>query len=398
MSIGLCQDSVWPVTPDWRNGVRERLAWSTTIHVAPKTAYSQFIGDRTGPLRTFQFEALEWAQGRRVVDALLHARGVRAGLMPVWPDMQVLADHAQGQTSIACRTAGFDFTPGGRAVLWRGIRQMEVVTVASVEPTGLELDGELAAAWPRGTRLYPLRRARLDGSAQMHTITADAHRAGVRMRVVEPSDWPATLPHTTYLGHPVLEHPPDEGAAGTAHYERITETASGEGGGSIEFDLSGFSAREQSHVWELWGRAQQAEFRSLIYALRGRQVPIWVPTWGHDLQPVAPIGGASTLLSVEWAGFTALGGVRPGRRDIRIELSDGTVLIRRLEGSAEDGETEVLQLDAPLGQTVAPNHVRRISWLGLATLASDEVEWHHVTDADGRARVVTGWKEVLPDV
>lgn len=399
MTFGLGQDSLWPVPPDWRNGVRERLSWSTTIHVAPKTAHSQHIAGRIGPLRSFQFETLDRGQDRRLADALLHGRGVRAGLMPVWPDGQVLREeHGQGEAAILALTVGFDFVAGGRALLWRGVRQWEVVTIAAIGPDGLMLDGELSQRWPPGTRLYPLRRARLDGNAQIHTITTDVHRTGIRMRIDEPSDWPAALPATTYRGHPVLGRAPEPSGNGSAHYERITENSAGEGGASIEFDLSGFAAREQSHVWELWGRAQQAEFRSLVYALRGRQAPLWSPTWANDLQPVAPIGAGATLLTVEWAGYTAMGGVRPNRSDIRIELRDGTVLFRRLLGSAEDGEVEVLQLDAPLGQAVAPHHVRRISWMGLGVLASDEIEWHHVTDADGRARVITGWREVLPDV
>lgn len=398
MSFGLGQDSIWPVPPDWSNGVRERLAWSTTVHVASKTAFSQHISDRAGPLRTLQFETLDSRQERRVVDALLHARGTRSGLVPIWPDEQMLRQsHAPGNAAISCRTAGFDFVPGGRALLWRSPHQWELVTVDSIGPDGLALTDPLVNEWPPGTRLYPLRRGRLDDSAQVHTITDEVHRSGVRMRL-ETSEWPAIMPPEAYLGHPVLSQPPDAGENRTLRYGRLTERASGDGGADIEFDLAGIALREQGHVWELWGRAQQSEFRSLIHALRGRQVPLWVPTWSRDLLPVSQIADNATLLPVEWAGFTAFGGVRPNRRDIRIELQDGTVFFRRLTGSAEDGNTEVLQLDAPLGQTVAPRFVRRISWMGLGTLASDEVEWHHVNTADGRARVVTGWKEVLPDV
>lgn len=399
MTFGLGQHAIWPVPPDWSNGVRERLSWSTTIHTAQKTAHSQHIADGIGPMRTFQFDTLDGWQERRVVDALLHARGVRPGLLPVWPDVQLLKQvHPAGSTEINCRTAGFDFVEGGRALLWRGLRSWELVTVDTIGSLSLSLTEELAADWPAGVRLYPLRRARLDERAQIHTITTEVHRTGIRMRIDEPSDWPAVMPSTTYLGHPVLEQGPDEGDNRELRYDRITERVGAGGGDSAEFDLAGIALREQSHVWELWGRAQQAEFRSLAYALRGRQVPLWAPTWAHDLLPVAPITDSATLLTVEWAGYTALGGVRPNRRDIRIELRDGTVFFRRLTGSAEDGDTEVVQLDAPLGQAVDPRFIRRISWMGLGTLASDEIEWHHVTDADGRARVITGWKEVLPDV
>lgn len=398
MSFGSGQDFLWPVTPDWSSGIRERLSWSTAIHIAPKTAFSQHVAEWVGPQRSLQFETLDGRQTRRVVDALLQAQGPRSILVPIWPDEQLLRDpHAPGQNAIGCRTMGFDFYPEGRALLWRGLHNWELVTIESIGPDGLTLSDPLSKPWPPGTHLYPVRRGRLDQGAQIHTITDETHRTGVRARL-EPSEWPAIMPSTTYLGHPVLEQAPDDGENRSLRYGRLTEKARGADGADVEFDLAGVAMREQSHVWELWGRAQQSEFRSLIYALRGRQVPLWVPTWSSDLQPVAPIADNSTLLAVEWSGYTALGGVRPNRRDIRIELQDGTVFLRRLVGSAEDGNSEVVQLDAPLGQAVTPNRVRRISWMGLATLASDEIEWHHVTGADGRARVSAGWKEVLPDV
>ncbi|WP_428999856.1 hypothetical protein, partial [Stenotrophomonas maltophilia] len=85
----------------------------------------------------------------------------------------------------------------------------------------------------------------------------------------------------------------------------------------------------------LWGRAEHTWFRSLLYTLGGRRTPIWVPSYASDLKPVAAVAGGSTSLSVEWAGYTLFGKGQPNRKDVLIELRDGTKLCRRITNAAE---------------------------------------------------------------
>lgn len=400
MSFASGSPVVWPVPPDWRNPVRESLAWLTDVLQAPATGVTQHRSLRQAPRRTFTFDVVAAGQERRVADALIADRGGRSDwALPIWPDVQYLAAPlSSGATTIPCDPAYRDFVGGGRALLWRSLRQWELVTIDEVGEDGLELASATTQAWPAGTRLYPVRRARLADGPEETLWTDLSGRRTLTFLVQEACDWPAQLPATEYLGHPVLEHVSDAGENGSLSYARILTDEDNDVGLPATFDLAGRAFRAQSHRWRLWGAAERAAFRSLLYGLRGRQVPLWVPSGLQDLKATASIGSSSTWLTVEWAGYTLYGRQQPNRRDVRIVLHDGTAFIRRITGSAESGANEVLQLSSALGQTVAPGAIRRIEFLTLCTLASDEVVIEHHADLAGAARASTPFTAVVPDV
>lgn len=399
MSYAIGQPVVWPFMPDWTASVRETLAWSTEVLQASATAVSYHLARQIGPIRSFDFEALTCAQERRLLDMLLSDRGAEPWVLPIFPDQQWLSStHDAGAAFVPCETAGYDFHAGGRALFFRGVRQWELVTIDSVEPEGLGLADALASKWGPGSRLLPVRVARLRQESRALSLTDDIARPRVSFTVDEACDWPAQLPGTTYLTHPVLENSRDFGDDGEVTYERLLGESGSGAGLPYMTDVAGIALRTTPHVWQLFGRPEQTAFRSMLYGLRGRQVPIWVPSWDSDLLPVASIASGSTAITVEWAGYTLFGRQQPNRRDIRIELQDGTRIYRRIADSAEAGENEVLTISEPLGQSVAPEAVSRISFMTLSSLASDEVQIRHETDSDGHAHAIAPWKAVVPDV
>lgn len=399
MTFAVGQPVAWPVPPDWKRPVRETLAWRTEI-LRAATGATQHRSLRDLPRRAFSFEVVAEGQERRVADALIADRGGRGDwALPIWPDGQHLPASLPAEaTTVPCDTACRDFVPGGRAMLWRSLRQWELVQVLAVGPNGLELAAPTVHAWPAGARLYPVRTARLaDGPTE--TLWTDlAGRHGLTFVVEEPCAWPARLPATTYLGHPVLQHVSDAGEDGRAGWARPVDQVDNEVGLPATFDLVGHAMRAVDHRWRLWGAAERASFRGLLYGLRGRQVPIWVPSGLQDLRAAAAIGAASTSLTVEWAGYTLYGRQQAHCRDLRIVLHNGTTFMRRVTGSAQAGASEVLQLSAPLGQLVQPGAIRRIEWMRLCTLATDEIDIEHHADLAGAARALTPFAALVPDV
>ena len=121
--------------------------------------------------------------------------------------------------------------------------------------------------------------------------------------------------------------------------------------------------------------------------MRGRAVPVWVPSWTDDMRMSSAITSTSTNMQVERCGFTLSGGPRPEREDIMIETMDGQRFFRRIMASAAGVITETLQLDSPLGVALAPQDVLRISFISLMRLNHDTIEIEHVTDLDGVSRV-----------
>lgn len=390
---------IWPVPPDWSKSVTETLAFGTDVMMPPATGVSQHRSYRPIPRRVFGFDVLANGQARRTAEMLLAGWG-GAWRLPIWPDVQWLsASLSSGATSIACDTAGFDFVDGGKALLYADVNDWQVVTIDTVEADHLALSAALAAGTTPGTRLYPLRLARVRGGAEEARFNDGLGRRSLAFDIAEACTWPVLDGVTQYLGHDVLEVRPDESDDPTASVDRLLQTVDYDTALPVVHDLAGVGLRAQQTAWKLFGRAQHTWFRSLLYTRCGRQVPLWLPSFAADLQLADAIAGGSAVLPVEWCGYTLYGLGQHNREDLRIELNDGTVFYRRVTAAAEDGGTENLTIDASLDAgSIAPERVRSIGFMALSVLASDETEIEHVTDADGIAKSTTGWQAVVPDV
>jgi hypothetical protein len=392
-------DVPWTITPDWAEGVQESLQWSTDVMRATGTAVSQHRSMPGRPRRNFSFALVATAQARRAADMLLAGHS-GVWQLPMWMDVQWLrAQLLGGVDAIPCVTAGYDFVAGGKALLYAGTDTWEIVTIDTVEADHLALTAATLATYPIGSRLYPLRRARVRDGAEESLYNDQASGRRMIFDIDEPCTWPALTDPTQYLGHMVLDVRPDEGTDPTSSNSRLSQSVDYGVSLPLVHDLPGVALRTQQSQWLLAGRAQHTWFRSLLYTLDGRRVPIWVPSFASDLKPIASIAGNSKAMTVEWAGYAQFGLGKPNRKDLRIELVDGTVFYRRISAASLAGNTETLTLDTSLDSTnIAPQYVRQVSFMALSTLASDEVEIDHATDQDGLATATTGWQAVVPDV
>lgn len=386
MGYAADQPLLWPARPDWSTPVTETLAWLSDAMQAP-TGGAQVRSLRAAPRRSFSFTSALDRDERRLADAIAFDVGVRPIALPIYPDVQVLAAPvAAGDGVIWCRTNGFDFADAGRALLWSAADTWEVATIDTVGDGALDLAAPLANPWPIGTRVYPLRRARLADAAKATHKSDELALLDASLLIDEPCDWPAAWPTATlYRGVAVLEWRNEESQDPADQYDRLTAN-SDTGTGPIYYqDSAGMPFRTQSQRFVLAGRAEHSAFRALAYMLAGRAAQCWVPSWQADVRLAAPVAASTKQISVGWMGYTAFGRQQPNRRDLAIELTDGTRLYRRITGSAGAGATEVLQLDAALGRAVAPAQVRQIGFLSLCASAADTVTIQHDTDADGVA-------------
>lgn len=390
---------IWPVRPNWSEGVQESLAWSTEVLQATATARTYHRSLRLTPRRSFSFRVGANAGTRRLAAMLLSGYS-GPWLLPIWPDVQRLASSVPaGDLHIPCDHAGRDFAAGGQALLYTDTTRWNVVDIDQVASDYLQLSAATPAPFAAaGTRLYPLRLARLTGGPEETMRSDDVSRRTLSFEIAEACSWPALAAPAMYLGHPVIDARPDESTDPDSSVDRLLRSV--DFGTALPFvhDLARVGLRTQKNHWKLSGRVRQSWFRSLLYTLAGRAMPMWLPSWTADLRPLGTVLANSITLQVEWTGYTLYGLGRPNRRDLRIELHDGTVLYRRIIDAAADGATETLVLDQPLASAAVPAaKIRLISFLALCTLASDEVEIEHVTDADGLAKATLGWQSVVPD-
>lgn len=400
MGYEIGQPIVWPCTPNWDTPVVESLAFLTDSMQSSGTGSEMIRGLRDEPRRGFSFSSLLYADAQRIVDAIRFDIGVKQFMLPIYPDQQWLAAPiAAGAVGIDCATAGFDFVDGGQAVLWRDARNWELVTVSAISATGITLAAATVNAWGPGDRLIPVRKARLASPPQAARHSDDIVALDVQMAIDEPCDWPAAWPTATlYRGMPVLEWRNEESEDPTDEYDRMSGTIDQDVGPVFYYDLPGLPFRAQSQNFKLYRRDQHSSFRSLLYMLEGQLAELWVPTWLQDVRLSQPLTDTGVQLHVPWMGYSQFGYLQGNRRDVAIELYDGTRFYRRVTGSAENGDEEILQIDAALGVALDPSAVRAIGWLSMCAAASDVTQIQHQTDADGTAYSAINWRAVKSDV
>jgi len=390
---------IWAFLPDWEEGITERLEWLTDL-LASRTLVEQRRALRIAPRRSFNAEMYVENRERQFLDLALFDWSSRVWGLPVWPEVQLLTQAVSASAlRIPCATEYLDFHAGGLVILHSGsVFGCEGAVIASVDATGIDLEAPLQNAWPAGTRLYPARTAQLRTEPKLKRLTDQAVSASVDFVVVEPCDWVEVLPPTLYRGFPVLEQRPDETEDLTSSQARIIATLDSGSAIPLITDVAGRAMPVRAWKWVESGRQERAALRSLLYGLRGRQVPVWIPTHADDLTVVSIIVDTATSIEIAHCGYTRFGKQIPGRRDIRIELFDGSVFHRRITGSQElSVDVERLQIDSALGVSVAPAQVRRICWMTLSRLSSDRVEIEHVTDSAGVATCALTFRGVRDD-
>ena len=387
----------WGFAPNWSSPLLETLSWLTNI-LANNRGAEQRRSLRAAPRKGWQASFITEGAERALFDLSMAGWGRRVWALPVWVDvLQLDTALPAGSSAIACDTTGRDFRVGGLALL-RGETAFdtEAVEILDMTAAGLTLKRVTQSTWPAGTRLYPLRSARLTEMPQTTRRTDALLQADCSFELTEPADWPAALPTTLYRGRPVFAQRPDESTDLSHSYERLTLLLDNTTGNAAVTDTAGKGFVLQQHRWCLAGRAEHSAWRSLLYALQGRAKSIWLPTHAQDLVPVEPLSGS--LLKVQRVGYARFGVGQLGRQDIRIELADGSVLMRRITAAVARGPIEELVVDADFPGVIQPGQVARISYMALCRLASDDIELEHLTDQDGVARCAITLRGVRDDL
>lgn len=385
--------TTWLFPPNWVNGVLERLEFYTDI-LTSETNIEQRRALRDLPRRYFSFDVLVEGAERSRLDLTLHNWGVKSWMLPIWTDVQwvpVVAD----STIVYCDTQYRDFVDDGLVLAMGGdSRDYELLEVRAVFGDRIELYKPVIVGRSI-CKLYPLKVARLVDQPKINRITDRLVSAEIEFIVDD--DQPrsnAALPE--YRGWPLLEVRPDESQDTTAAYYRLIQTLDNAVGRVEWRDKAGVAMQVQTLRWLLAGASERQIWRDLCYQLRGRQGAIWLPTWMHDLEVLAVQPDSFDIAHIDYFRFA---NAAEGRRDIRIELLDGSIFYRRIVASTEvDDITERVGLDAALDPVFSPEQIRCVCFMSLVRLESDSSELHHITDIEGAARAQLTFKGVRDDI
>lgn len=371
----------WVFAPDWSEPIIERLEWLTDV-MESHAGVEQRVRVRAAPRRSLEYRILLGSDRARVqMENRLVSWQARVYGLPVWMDATVSPmPFPAGSTSLSVTTAHKDFVAGGIVGLVHGLAT-EFAEIAVVEPAGLLLNDPLVSDWPAGTKIVPVRSARVQNDLGLTWLTDAITVSRPQFRLED--EWPITAAAEpeTYLGHPVLLTPPNWAEDVEGEFGRKWRELDFLTGRRVIDDLTGVSNLARTHRWLLVGRAAIAAFRSWLAARAGKLKPFWLPSFQSDLKVVAPVGGTDAFLTIENRGYAEGPVAAVGRRDLLITTTSGARFFRRITAASEiDATREMVVIDSALGTTLQPHEFQRISFLRLVRLDTDHVEIAHVTD------------------
>lgn len=366
---------LWTYPPVWQTGIIERLEWLTNV-IEAEDGSEQRIALRQTPRRIFEFTFLVEERQQAELEAKLWANGAKAWDVPIWTDKAYSTSPLfDGSMVVPVDTAYRDFAVGNKVLLQDKYHQ-RLATIAAVNASYLTLTAAMPYDMEPETEVTPVRTGYLDQSQQVTRFTGNAIYDVVRFQLYDISSHAAESAAYSYRDYPVYE-----GAVTgwqndpVTSYQRKTEIVDFGGGGIYRDDLTGLPKLASSHYWMLPSRQAIADFRAFLYARRGRLNALWLPSSLPDLQLTSTTASAALQLNVLNIGYTDNYSLAKNRRDIRIELQDGTILYRRITACAViDDQTEQLTINIAPGIDLVPDEIERISFMVFSRLQADAVE------------------------
>jgi len=371
--------------PNGQRGMSESLEWQTEI-LSSEQGHEQRRALRETPRRSVSADFLIEGDERRRFEVVLSEWGARTWALPTWTDALYLdADLAAGSDLIPCQPEGFS----NLALLRQSSTDFEVVEIKHVQSSGLVLKRETVNRWPAGTALLPLRRAFLSKPPAIKRKTDTLWQVQADFLQNEAADFNLNHNLPTYRNLPVLEIAPEESEDLTLAFERITKLLDNQAAHPLLIDHGRRSFFTVAHGFLCASREERRALLAILYALNGKQKPLWLPTFADDMTLIEPVGANAFQLDIAAIDYSRF--FKP--RSIRIELTNGTVIYRDVQSATRiNDSTERLGLSALLGIGFSPSQVKRMSWLNLVRQDSDVIRLNHLTDSVMQCKTV--FKEV----
>ena len=371
----------WIFAPNWVQPVIERLEWLTDV-MESHAGFEQRVRLRAGARRSFEYSALVGSDTERVkMENLLLSWQARVFGLPLWTDVALAAGPIPaGSTSIAVTTANRDFAVGGLVGLVLGM-ESEFAEITAVLPTSLTIKSPLDSTWPVGTKILPVRPARVQNDLGLTYLSDAIGQATLRFQFEDEWLLPAATETLDYRGYPVLLTATNWTEDVDTDYARKLNELDFLTGRRVIDDLSGVGTVRRTHRWLITGRAAIAAFRSWLAARAGRLTAFWMPSFQSDLKVVNPIGAFDSAITVENRAYAANVPAAIGRRDILIATTSGSRYYRRITGAtALSPSAESIAIDSVVGAALLPEQIRYVSFMKLVRLDSDAIEIAHQTD------------------
>ena len=377
--------TLFPFRPNWANRVKETLQWASTVYTA-FSGREQRMSLRGPPRRLYEFNLRLHKRDVSLFDVLTFGWQGRMFSVPLWNEIGYLtAEAVAGSLFLPFDTSNFTAKIGGSVVALRSAHDYEIFQVQAVQPDGLVLAGETIKSWPKQSRVFPLMTSLMSANVST-TRRVSTHLDAVIRFTGSPLD---TVPRVDvvpaaqlYLGEELYLRETNWRNALSITIE-ARGSVSDKGRGPIRAQPSAtFPLIVRRFMWTLKTRDDASALRAFFGRRLGKVHPVWVPSGVDDLSLVGEVTAGDASVAVEFSEYQSLISNHPARTHVIFIMRDGTHYARRIQSvtSLPDG-TSLLTLNESLSTSFLPSDVKRLSYLGLYRLGSDEVEFEWFTDA-----------------
>lgn len=391
---------LWLNEPNWENGILEGLAWSTWLGTSESGA-EQRVGQRRFPRRWLEtsFRGIEFKQS--LLQQALAAAGRYQFLVPLWMYQTRVTAALGVQTTTIEGDFRFRQFAAGEIVVLRDpddFFNYEMAVLNEANDFDLVTTTPLQKAWPRGTRIAPVRIFRIidepmlssrssavvDGTIRFTQDTIERQTVDISMFPLHPLD---QLP-IVGLEHNWRETP-------QMAYQRNVYEFDNMMGRPSYFDVGGQSKFTVNWMLSTYGRAELNFARSLLYYFRGRQRLCWIINLTDDIKVVETVNPLDGEVAVQRFGYAQYGAVDQGiRKNIVFFMKDGSTIVNQVVSSRARGDIEYLALADNLEQPYEPRDFQRVTFMSRARLNSDSIEIQHHTDADGAQEIALPYLQI----
>lgn len=366
----------FPFPPNWTFPVNETLQFKSTL-IRATDGSVQTANLRPKARRIFDYTVTLRGSEAQRADSLLFGWQHRFYAMPVWPEMsKLLAPASAGSFEVSFDTAARSFSVGGLVMLFSSSKTFEVREIDSIVGDTVTFTTPLERSWAAGTRVFPAFVSVINPGLSGNRPTDNTLELPVRF-TPEPSGVVSNATGSaaaTYLGYELVLDRPNWIDGLQSQWNSDVQTVDLGGPVFQLFGGSGFSEIQRSHSWLKKSYPDIAAFRGFLARRAGVGVPFWMPSATADFTLVVPALSSNTAIDVEQNDYENQVNAHPARRDIIILLRNGSYLIKRISSATTTagGNTRLVFADT-LGIDLAPEDIKRISYLSLYRLASNDI-------------------------
>ncbi len=420
--------SMWPLQPNWKDGMTESFEFSTQI-ITAASGKEQRLSRRTKPRRALSMRhTLTTADEAAQYQAILRKRQWRPMLVPQW--------HMASRTLVAGKvgdtTLVLDKEP---PATWGVVKALYLVSgddrqllnVLRVSGSTVMLRDSLTFPVPRGSDIMPVQYGLLNNdlsSSRAISTTIEAqvgftilpqtdsftvpavssyndlisfiaeqgHRWAKYIRraaALDPAVWPTWPPmpsnYTTRMTFElngdtrmVITRKPNWVSAVTVadawQYDLIDYYNSAVTPGYAE----NAGRRTFQAQWTAFTYDEVIDILAVFYALRGTQVACWVPSWSHDLTAAEDMPAPNQLRVERNAVIDEEILLDDPSIALMVETFDGRMYCAAATGVTTSVGVSTITLDREFLSPLKKADMMRISLMYRVRQASDSVElsWH----------------------